>query len=341
MPTDRTSSPFHTGIRMNSTQYGSFFSSGQRITLTVQVQGRNPFHEWAEIVSLDDDLLELLLSRDVLPVGAQTVPGSTVEVRTGSRGTGYRCRGVIVSTGSATHLSLRLIGEVILDELREYFRIDVYLPLRLSLPLTTDDKQIKEEWLRRRAENLTRTHTDFSFIDMADQEEGTHQASFLPPPQAANISGGGVRLTASERLDSDDLVFLEVYLPLHPPAIIDVVGQVITVSEQHETGPQAFSTALRYFYIDERDRDRIVEYITTEQLAQLRSYRSGLSSLPEQEDKVSKAKKVAITIVASSLLCLMLIWFFSWMFSYADYHPKGEIHHLFEEGLRRHLEKFR
>ena len=139
---------------MNGTEYPSFFSSGQRITLTLQVQGRDPFHEWAEIVSLHTDLLEVRLSRDVLPAGALTAPGSTVEIRTGSRGNGYRCRGIVVSKGSVTQLSLRLTGEIILDELREYFRIDVYLPLRLSVPENRNENKVKEEWLRRRAANI-------------------------------------------------------------------------------------------------------------------------------------------------------------------------------------------
>lgn len=327
---------------MSGTEYSSFFASGQRISLSLQVQGRDPFQEWAEILSLDTDLLDVRLSRDILPVGTLTAPGSTVEIRTGSRGNGYRCRGIVISKGSVTHLSLRLTGEVILDELREYFRIDVYLPLRLSVPENSEENKVKEEWLRRRAANIALNRVDFSFIDMAEQEEGQMPpASPLPPPQAANISGGGVRVTTAERLRDDDLVFLEIYLPLNPPLIIDVVGQVIATTEQHESGRQAYSTALRYFHIDERDRDRIVEYITVEQLAQLRSYRRELPFLPDQDGRGHKARRMMLIIVGLSLACLGIIWFYGWLSSYATYHPKSEIHRLFEEGLRRHMEKFK
>lgn len=324
---------------MNGTEYPSFFASGQRITLFLQVQGRDRFHEWAEIVSLDADLLHVRLSRDVLPEGAQTAPGSTVEIRTGTRGNGYRCRGMVISKGSVTHLSLRLTGEVILDELREYFRIDVYLPLRFSVPKNMNGNQVKEEWLRRRAANTARHHIDFPFIDMAEHEDGLSPA--LPPPQAANISGGGVRVTTVERLKEDDLVFLEIYLPLHQPVIIDVVGQVISTTEQHERGGVIYSTALRYFYIDERDRDRIVEYITVEQLAQLRSYRRELPLTPSPDGPVHKAKRMMLMVAGISLACLSIIWLYSWFSSYATQHPKSEIHRIFEEGLRRHMEKFR
>jgi len=182
---------------MNGSHYSSFFTPGQRITLALQVPGRQPFHEWAQVLSLAADLLEVQLSRDTLPVGIQTAPGSTVEVRIGSQGNGYRCRGIIVSKGSFTHLSMRLTGDVILDELREYFRIDVYLPLRLTFPELSDEKRVKEEWLRRRASSIAKSSADFPFIDMADAEDDTPPDSPLPPPQAANISGGGVRLVTS------------------------------------------------------------------------------------------------------------------------------------------------
>ena len=326
---------------MNETHYSSFFTPGQRITLILQVPERQPFHEWAHVLSLAADLLEVQLSRDTLPVGIQTAPGSTVEARIGSRGNGYRCRGIIVSKGSFTHLSLRLTGDVILDELREYFRIDVYLPLRLSFPEHTDEKRVKEEWLRRRAASIAKSTTDFPFIDMSDAVDDTPSGSYLPPPQAANISGGGVRLVTSRPMALDELVLLEVYLPLHPPMVLDVVGQVITASEQQVGNELMYSTALRYYYIDERDRDRIIQYITTEQLAQLRSYRKKLPSIADEKNNATKAKKNAIRLITFSLCCLLLIWLYGWSSSYLRQHPKSEIHRLFEEGLRRHMDKFR
>ena len=326
---------------MNGSHYSSFFTPGQRITLALQVPGRQPFHEWAQVLSLAADLLEVQLSRDTLPVGIQTAPGSTVEARIGSRGNGYRCRGIIVSKGSSTHLSLRLTGDVILDELREYFRIDVYLPLRLNFPEHKDDKRVKEEWLCRRATSIARSTVDFPFLDMSDAVDAPPQGHLLPPPQAANISGGGVRLVTSSPMAADELVLLEMYLPLNPPMVLDVVGQVITASEQQDGKELMYSTALRYFYIDERDRDRIIQFISTEQLAQLRSYRKRLPAIADEENSTARTKKNAIRLITFSLCCLLLIWLYGWSSSYLRQHPKSEIHRLFEEGLRRHMDKFR
>lgn len=330
---------------MNSqySEYAKYFKAGQRVRVTIPFGEGKVFNEWGLLSSLAEDLAELQLSRDVLPAGARLGIGITLEMRTGSSGSGYRCRSIVVEVGAEKKLLVRLIGEVILDELREYFRIDVYLPMLLSFPESADAAIIKEEWQARRARAGLAQKTDESrlkeeiFPDAGQVSPWTD----VPTPKAANISGGGVKVTIPEKLREESLVNLTVFLPLHPPALLEMVGQVITAAPVQTGSGTHYATAFRFFYIDERDRDRIIQYITAEQLSLLRQYRKTAEDSGVAPPMFRRGRKALLAIVAVSIISLVIIWLVSWFSSYHRLQPKSEVHRIFEKGLREYLEKFR
>ncbi|SNB45773.1 PilZ-like domain-containing protein [Geobacter sp. DSM 9736] len=317
-------------------QYQKYFSVNQRVIVRIPLEEGGTFKEWAEVKTLREDLVDVQLSRDILPSGAELSSGTTLELRMGTRGNGYRCRAMVVATGNQKRLRLRLLGDVLLDELREYFRIDVYLPLQLTVPVRQDAERVLEEWQMRRTVRLRKK-----------QKESQAYNGWIPdtkeevPARAANISGGGLRVTIPEKLHDGDLVLFELTLPLHPRIVIDVVGQVITSQEIYAGTTSLHSTAFRFFHIDERDRDQIVKYITAEQLALLRHYRKGLEISPDDPAMLRFARKQVIALAVASGVCLFLIWFLSWASAYRATHPRSELERIFHKGLMEYIEKIR
>src|SRR5690242_19510753 len=105
-------------------QYASFFSAGMKVRVGIPLPDAEIFLDWAVIHEVDEDLVSLQLSRDQLPVGVTLHEGQIVDLRGGKDDAAYSCRAIIVFEGRESRVLLRLIGEIVTDELREYYRID-------------------------------------------------------------------------------------------------------------------------------------------------------------------------------------------------------------------------
>lgn len=330
------------------TAYTKYFTVGQRVGVSIPLAGSETFRDWAVLKSVVEDLAELQLSRDFLPPGAQVHVGSILELRTAINDNGYCCRSMVVSENPGRNLLVRFIGEVIYDELREYFRIDVYLPLQLSFPAGQSPAEVKAEWqetrkLRHELKNRETAPESATALSDQPEPEGIRTAWNDVPPIAANISGGGLRVTIPERLKEDDLVHIELYLPLPEPIVIDIVGQVITTLQITFGDTPMYSTAIRFQYIDERDRDRIINYVSVEQMELLRRFRKGF--LTAGSDGTGRSgslvRKILGRILYAVLFGCVLIWFALWLVDYHRDLPKSELHRIFEQGLREYLNKYK
>lgn len=331
--------------------YSKYFSVGQRVGVSIPLPGDEVFRDWAVLKSVVEDLAELQLSRDFLPHGAQVHVGAILELRTAINDSGYCCRSMVVSESPGRNLLVRFIGEVIYDELREYFRIDVYLPLQLSIPVGRTNSEVKAEWQETRKKRLEqKTRENFpdetdADVDIEQSEPEEDQFSWEDvPPIAANISGGGLRVTIPTELKEDALVHIELYLPHPTPMVIDVVGQVISADQIHFGDDPLYSTAIRFLYIDERDRDRIINYVSVEQLELLRRFRKGFLSTSSDEFALN-ARPALRTILTrflyAVLFCFVSVWLMFWLIDYHRDRPKSEIHKIFEQGLREYLNKYK
>ena len=88
-------------------QYAKFFPAGTRVVVGIPMQNNELFRDWAIVVTLEKDLIELQLSRDVLPADVNMQTGKVLELRCGQEGKGYRCSGIFVSEGADNTIQLR------------------------------------------------------------------------------------------------------------------------------------------------------------------------------------------------------------------------------------------
>jgi len=366
--------------------YLEHFPAGLKVTIGIPMPNGDSFHDWAIIHSIYEDLLSLQLSRDTLPVGVKLDVGIILDVRTGTEVSGYSCRAIIVEKGYQKEVLLRLIGEVVSSELREFYRIDAFLPIKYFISNEQSEIQLKTAWKNKRESRLiaeqerkelqkkpwerlrkTITHEEFpkeelnkknhggetseDFNQSEDLEDSSRDHSWDDiVPLAANISGGGLRMLLHHQFSTDTLVPLEIYLPSEPEAqVIDAVGIVAFSSENYAAVKQfnrsSFNTGLKFKFLDERDRDAIVSYISNIQLKRIRMmreqylFRSDLKMeqifiTPEVRKKLF-LKTALITIIALISLIILIMYFKN----YAENKPKNEIEIIFEKGFEEYLKK--
>ena len=209
----------------------------------------------------------------------------------GKENSGYSCRAIIVIEGRASFILARLIGEIVTDELREFYRVDAFLPIKYFLSRQQDPDILKNEWQQRRRkrldEELLRKQQPWDVTFIAEDAE-------LPPerrqatvdtkqdevddswdtiiPLAASISGGGLRIVAHQRFEVGQYVPLEIMVPSTPKRIVEAIGKIVIVTPNRgaEGDRESFSVAMKFIHIDERDRDAIINHIATIQLKRIR-----------------------------------------------------------------------
>lgn len=367
-------------------QYLEHFPVGLKITVGIPVPDGEAFHDWAIIHSIDEDLISLQLSRDTLPAGVRLRVGTIIDIRAGNEETGYSCRAIIVAEGYRREVLLRLIGEIVTSELREFYRIDAFLPIKYFISTEKSEVKIKIAWKEKRearvAANKERkqlekkpwerlreapSHEELPAEELSDdglwddtgegldqvdepEDDGRDHTWDDVIPLAANISGGGLRMLLHHKFEEGTLVPVEIYLPSEPePDIVDAVAIVAFANENYAASKQLnrtnYNTGLKFKFIDERDRDAIVSYISNVQLKRIRMmreqylFRSGPGTeLPpvssSERFKLILKSTLIITFVVISLSVLII-----YFKNYAENRPKNEIELIFEKGFGEYLKK--
>lgn len=352
--------------------YSRYFPVGEKVGVGIPLPNAGVFKDWALIHSIDEDLVSLQLSRDELPVGVSLHYGQILELRGGSEGNGYCCRAIVVSEGDARELLLRLIGEVVSDELREFYRIDAFLPIKIFASQEQNIDKLHTLWEDRRARRQQReaeqkdhrwtsellpvevkqprvleAGDDKVVADLSTIEEGVRDSWDTIIPLAANISGGGLRITTNQPFENGEYALLEIFVP-SPQRVIDVIGRVVFANRNYAAGNdrEYYNTGVQFVYLDERDRDAMVSYISTIQLKRIRQlrerylYRGALEN--DEQINISTgfdfkySVKLAISVLFFVLFILLLGNYF---WHYAQDHPKGEIQRTFEDAVKKYREQ--
>lgn len=304
--------------------------------------GGSSFSEWGNVLVLDDDLLTVQLSRQQLPENSQLRMGGVLELKVSRDGTFFGCQALLVEEYEGKELTLRLIGNMSVDDLREYYRIDVYLPFKYSLPDSQNPSVVRRDWETMREVRANRQEQRARFIPFPNAMTAGDQSWENLPPVVANISGGGLKVNIPEQLAEGTLVDIELFLPVSPPQVIDIVGRVIfsTPLVDSADSDQLFNTALSFHFITERDRDTIVSFIAAEQLARLRSISGRVDAPASHIIKPSPLRHKILRWSAMTAITLVILYLFARsLLSYYQCHEKNEIESIFEQGVKEYLQR--
>jgi len=350
-------------------QYTSYFRAGMKVGVGIPMPNAEEFLEWAVIHEIDEDLLILQLSRDQLPVDVSLHVGQILEIRGGQEDSGYSCRAIIVVEGEAQEILLRLIGEIVSDELREFYRIDAFLPIKYYIPWEQNPDVLKREWLSRREqrqlEELEQKEKRWDSTYVADsaglpqephQEENEEDAEDSWDtiiPLAANISGGGIRIITHQGFDYGEFVLLEILIP-SPVRIVDAVVRVVFATRNYAAGvdQEYYNTAMQFVFIAERDRDAIINHISNVQLKRIRLMREKylFRSIIDEDQLQGDGEPTSVGInwvlvakrtVYTILFAAIVLMFYKYFNYYIQDRPKNEIEEIFEDGVRKYREKMK
>ncbi|MEI6209819.1 MAG: PilZ-like domain-containing protein [Desulfuromonadales bacterium] len=346
-------------------QYATYFPRGLKITVCIPMDNNELFRDWAIVDALEEDIITLQLSRDELPVAVQLIAGTLLDLRVGNKGMGFRCSGYFDGELGSGKIIVRLSGNVSSSELREFFRIDVFLPFRyhvteeqnlnilvgtwrkikkIRLAAETDRR---EAFLEKHRKLLNRIAA--GEFDSSDQEKRINkqliEEEFYPIDEtwdnvnanAINLSAGGFKFVTTDDLNVDDLVFIEMFIPATPPRIMDCVARITFKSRNFsfKNDEEHFNVAVQFVLIDDRDRDAIVSHISHLESLRIRQLRQLPTLDSESADTRISPFKLAVWITVS------LIMFFiasSYFYEYSRQKINNEIQDIFQNAVRKYRE---
>jgi hypothetical protein len=359
--------------------YSRYFPVGKKVGVGIPLPNAEVFKDWAIIHEIEEDLVSLQLSRDVLPVEVSLHYGQILELRGGSEESGYCCRAIVVSEGDARELLLRLIGEIVSDELREFYRIDAFLPIKYFVSREQNTNLLHKQWEERRVRRQRlevgqldkrwigginsaavkipqERHQDSVEVNGNDSGTDNNAVENEPNdswdtiiPLAANISGGGLRIFTHQGFEEGEYMLLEIFVP-SPQRVIDVVGRVVFANRNYSAGSdyEYFNTGVQFVYVDERDQDAIVNYISTIQLKRIRQlrerylYRGAAVDTDSTNLTNSGGIRNKVRIVLSVMFFVLIVMLLgNYFWNYAHEHPKGEIQRTFEDGVKKYREQLK
>ena len=323
--------------------YRDYLRDGMRIEIGIPLSGGGVFRDWAIITESREDELLAQISRDVLPTNVRVDLGSILDVSVWIRKEVYTCSGIVIDKPGGRVLRIRLFGSFTLRERRQFFRINLNLRLRYAPVKDVARKDVQSDWEHRRDVE----HMKFQGYD--EIVIAAQKARYLPSAPLdwhevlwaeINLGGGGICINLPEPVQPDQLLNLEIHLPLAAPRQIQAVAQVIhAMAPRAQQGGRSFPAGMQFVFLDERDRDLIFRHISVAQLEHLRLL-ADRRVLPEP-DRPRGEEPVTWQRVASralwTILILILAYYLARYFiHYRQAGPSGEIQKTYEKAIRQY-----
>ena len=299
-----------------------------KVEVEIPLPNTKTFRDWAIINEIDEDLVSLQLSRDILPEGVNLRVGQVLTITSQSGGDVYACRAFLVSKGLEQELLLRFTSETVANELREFYRVDAFLPIIFHILYDQNPANVKKLWegqLKQRRDeeaNRKRSRLETKRRELLAEERakerrakwgdllGEPEVTPQDKPQeedldnqyytswgavtalAVNISGGGLKIFTDQKFNVDELILLEIYIP-SAECFIDVISRVVFTNYRNtnEDSWNSNSTAMHFVFIDEPARSAINNHISRIQLRRIRQFKGFTDVEPTTDNALSSPDK--------------------------------------------------
>ncbi len=298
---------------------------GMKVEVKIPLPNTKVFRDWAIINEVDEDLVSLQLSRDILPEGVNLRVGQVLTITGQSDGNTRTYRAFIVSKGYEQDLLLRFTSETIANELREFYRVDAFLPIKFHRLFDQNPVNVKQQWeahlKQRREDDATRERSrleakrarlraeerakelkileGYFLVDPVAVPQDSPQEEMQDSPYyeswgdvtalAVNISGGGIKIFTNEKFSMDELIMLETYVP-SSECIVDIVARVVLTNYSNitENNKSQICTAMQFVLINESASSAINNHISSIQLKRIRQFK-GFNDVVPTADNVSSS----------------------------------------------------
>jgi hypothetical protein len=326
--------------------YSRYLACDEEIIANIALDEGKVYHQRCIINSISHDLVDIGFTGDEVPEWTLIGIGTPMELRGRADRGAFGCRAVVVDCNIAGHYLIRLIGSVYFGELREFQRIDVYLPIKYAYASEQGLENVTDNWIQRKHE-LKSAHKNKS-SNNAWMDDSTSDNWDEIVPSLAQVTNEGLRLDITEQYPVGIYLDVEIYLPLDPPKVIAAVTEVTSVDEhsKQEDGSVIHRTNVTFALIDPPDREAITDYVSTVQVqhlgeickdAQYQALYNRLTAQVEWKDPLRFLKRI-IVICLIAIFGLLLFRYFD---DYRKGHEKGFIEKVFEDGIRRYQEQIK
>lgn len=325
-------------------RYREYLSGGKRVEVGIPLSAGGVFRDWAVVRELVEDELLVQISRDLLPSEVHTDEGSILDVTVSIGHEAYTCSGIVIGKSGQKVLRIRLFGQFMLRERRQFFRIGLNLRIKYAHLSEAPFEEVERDWGERRdAEQMKFQGYDEAAI-------AAHRSRYQPAVELewrdlllaqVILSGGGIRINLSERVQPEQLLALEIHLPLDPPRQVQGVGRVIHVMAPREQkeGGALFPAGLQFVLLDERDRDLLLRQISAAQIEYLRTLADRRDFHPGTGggDRAAPGWRRVLSRSFWALVCIGLVYFFArYLMQYNERGAPGQIEKTYEESLRKY-----
>ncbi len=301
---------------------------GMKVEVKIPLPNTKVFRDWAIINEIDEDLVSLQLSRDILPEGVNLRVGQVLTITSQSDDNTRTYRAFIVSKGYEQDLLLRFTSETIANEMREFYRVDAFLPIIFHTLYDQNPENVKQQWeakLKLRREDdaaRERSRLDAKRMKLRSEERAKElknlEGFFLVEPVAlpqdkpeeeqqydpyheswgnvmalaVNISAGGIKIFTNQKFNMDELILLEAYVP-SSRCIVDIVARVVMTnySSTAEDNKSQICTAMQFVLINESASSAINNHISSIQLKRIRQFKGFTDVEPTVNNVLSSPNK--------------------------------------------------
>lgn len=330
-------------------EYREYLKEGARIEVGIPLSGGGVFRDWAVISESQGDLLTAQISRDVLPSEVRFEEGFILDVSIWIREEVYTCSGIVTEKLGGRVLRIRLFGNFTLRERRQFFRIDLGMRVKYDIVDESSRHQVEREWEVRKEREQMKFQGYDEFVIAA------HMARFQPAKPIewqdilraqANVGGGGICVRLPRTARADQMVNLELHLPLSPPRIVHTVARVVHVKPPRmmKDGSSRYDVGMQFLFLDERDRDLIFKQISVAQIDHLRKLadrRDDFDLASANGKRGLTPRQIGIRILSTVVFLLVCYALARCAINYSKAPRENPIGKIYEKSLRqyRHLDK--
>lgn len=325
--------------------YREYLREGMRIETGIPLSGGGTFRDWAVVIESGQDQLLAQISRDVLPANVRVDVGCILDVSVSIKQEVYTCSGIVTDKLGGRVLRIQLFGSFSLRERRRFFRIDLNLSVKYAIINDASRSDVEKDWVARK---------DLEHMNCQGYDEfamAVQKARFVPRVKLdwhemlwaeVNLGGGGLGIGLPEAVKPDQLICLDIQLPLTPPRQIQAVAEVLAVKPKEKKGGGVYyDVGMQFAFLDERDRNLIFQHISVSQIAHLRKVADRRDIIDLHEGSGSPARwQQGLRRALWGIITLTAVFYLvSYLIQYRQTGPPNQIQKTYEKAIRQYRQQ--
>jgi len=330
-------------MNFETISYSHHFTSDRELIANITLPDQKILQQRCIINSIIDELADIGFTGEELPEWMYISLGTSLEIRGQGEHGSFGCRAVVVDINVIGHYLIRFVGSVYYGELREFQRLDVYLPCRYTSCNAHSIDELTDRWLSSlQQETSTWSQRDQNaWMDPADHDNPDDSIPLLALPSREQCI-----IDTPEQLSTGNFIELSLLIPGSPPQVVRTIARVDRCEPyaRYESGKETWRVTALYTLIKPPDRQAIDDYVSALQVLHSTEVckDAQYEALYQKLQRESSYRDPLLFVKRTIDLVLIAIFLFLLGRSLNEYrkgHEKGFIERTFEDGIRRYKEK--